>query len=160
MSRIRSRNTKPEMRVRSALHRMGFRFRVHRSDLPGRPDVVLPKFRLALFVHGCFWHCHQNCPDGHVPKSNAEYWATKLKRNTMRHVDNVAALRKLGWRSAVLWECETERADYLVLRLQKLISRLRVRSMGEGDQRGARKMVVDAKNSTQSRQSLLRRRRS
>jgi DNA mismatch endonuclease (patch repair protein) len=106
MGRITSQNTRPEVRVRSALHRMGYRFRLHRKDLPGKPDVVLPKWRTVVLVHGCFWHGH-NCCEGHVPKSNASYWAPKLERNRRRDSENAEKLRQLGWKRIVIWECQT-----------------------------------------------------
>jgi DNA mismatch endonuclease, patch repair protein len=110
MAAIRSTNTKPEMRVRSALHAMGFRFRLHRKDLPGRPDIVLPKYRTVIFVHGCFWHCHR-CKYGSVtPVTRAEFWAAKRGGNIARDKANRARLRKDGWRVVVLWECEVRTA--------------------------------------------------
>jgi DNA mismatch endonuclease (patch repair protein) len=106
MAAIRSAHTKPEVRVRSALHALGFRFRLHRKDLPGKPDIILPKFRTAIFVHGCFWHCH-SCKYGSVvPATRAEFWAAKRGGNVQRDRKNRAALRKLGWRVVVIWECD------------------------------------------------------
>ena len=120
MAAIRSKNTKPEMRVRSALHAMGFRFRLHRKDLPGRPDIVLPKFRTAIFVHGCFWHCHR-CKYGSVkPATRADFWAAKRAGNVARDRAHRAALRKLGWRVLVLWECEVRTTEAAQTRLQRL----------------------------------------
>ncbi|MEQ8228517.1 MAG: very short patch repair endonuclease [Rhodospirillales bacterium] len=111
MSRVRSKNTSPEMTVRRALHRAGFRFRLHRKDLPGRPDIVLPKKRLCIFVNGCFWHQHPRCPKSKRPKTNAEFWNAKLDANIIRDKKNHAALRQLGWKVLVLWECEINRGD-------------------------------------------------
>src|SRR5262245_9703819 len=91
MATIRARDTLPEKRVRRVLHQMGYRFRIHRADLPGKPDIVLPKWKTVILVHGCFWHRH-DCCEGHVPKSNADYWAPKLKRNTERDRQNVAEI--------------------------------------------------------------------
>jgi DNA mismatch endonuclease, patch repair protein len=113
MSRIRSRNTKPEMAVRSALHRMGVRFRLHRKDLPGRPDIVLPRYRTVVFVHGCFWHQHAGCRLASKPSSNTEYWLEKLRRNQERFTEHAAALAESGWRVAVIWECETRHREEL-----------------------------------------------
>src|SRR5690349_6557163 len=96
MSRVRGRDTAPELRVRCALHAAGFRFRLHRRDLPGRPDIVLPAFRTAVFVHGCFWHAH-DCPRGRRPASNSAFWAAKLEKNVARDRDAAAALVWLGW---------------------------------------------------------------
>lgn len=106
MAAIKAKHTGPEVSVRKALHAKGFRFRLHRSDLPGRPDVVLPKYRVALFVHGCFWHRHQGCADASIPKSNTEFWLTKLNGNVSRDKRNREELIALGWRVYVVWECE------------------------------------------------------
>jgi DNA mismatch endonuclease (patch repair protein) len=105
MSRIRSRDTKPEVAVRSLLHRLGYRFRLHRKDLPGRPDVVLPRHRKVILVHGCFWHGH-GCKLAPVPKSNQGYWSPKIEGNRARDVRNSRALAELGWSVLELWECE------------------------------------------------------
>jgi DNA mismatch endonuclease (patch repair protein) len=110
MAAIRSMHTGPEMRVRSALHALGFRFRLHRKDLPGRPDIVLPKYRTVIFVHGCFWHCHR-CKYGSVfPATRSEFWAAKRGGNVARDRRNRASLRRLGWRVIVLWECKVRTA--------------------------------------------------
>jgi DNA mismatch endonuclease (patch repair protein) len=106
MSRIRDRDTTPERIVRSALHSVGYRFRLHPSQLPGRPDIVLPKHRTAIFVHGCFWHRHKNCRFAYTPKSRVAFWSEKFRRNVERDHENKAALRKLGWRVVTVWECE------------------------------------------------------
>jgi DNA mismatch endonuclease (patch repair protein) len=122
MAAIRSRNTKPEVRVRRVLHGMGFRFRLHRKDLPGRPDIVLPKFRTAIFVHGCFWHCHRCKYGSVVPATRAEFWAAKRGGNVARDRRNRAALGRLGWRVVVVWECEvrTEAAAQAVVQKMKI----------------------------------------
>ncbi|MGD0799770.1 MAG: DNA mismatch endonuclease Vsr [Terracidiphilus sp.] len=104
MSRIRSKDTKPEMLVRKALHRLGFRFRLHLRDLPGRPDIVLPKYQTIIQVKGCFWHGH-TCRDGRMPKSNRNYWVPKLLRNKKRDISNDRKLRCMGWSVHNLWEC-------------------------------------------------------
>lgn len=104
MSRIRSKDTKPEMLVRKALHRLGFRFRLHVRELPGKPDIVLPKYQTVIQVKGCFWHGH-TCIDGRLPKSNRDYWVPKLLRNRMRDISNDRKLRRLGWSVRNLWEC-------------------------------------------------------
>ena len=111
MSRVKSKNTKPEVRVRSALHRMGYRFRLHRKDLPGNPDIVLPKHRTIVFVHGCFWHQHPGCRKATVPQNNREYWEKKLGRNVERDARARQALAKQGWRVLTLWECELPRDE-------------------------------------------------
>jgi DNA mismatch endonuclease, patch repair protein len=105
MSRIRSKNTRPEIVVRSLLYQYGYRFCLHRRDLPGCPDIVSPKHRKADFVHGCFWHGH-HCCIAFLPKSNIEYWTLKIEANRARDLRNVAALASLGWRVLELWECE------------------------------------------------------
>ena len=111
MAAIRSANTRPEMRVRSALHAMGFRFRLHRKNLPGRPDIVLPKYCTAIFVHGCFWHCHRCKYGSVVPATRADFWAAKRGGNVPRDRRNAAALRRQGWRVIVLWECQVRTVD-------------------------------------------------
>jgi DNA mismatch endonuclease, patch repair protein len=110
MASIRSKGMKPELAVRKAAHRLGFRFRLHRKDLPGKPDLVFPKYRAAIFVHGCFWHQHAEpkCLDGRPPKSNLGYWGPKLKRNLERDALAHAQLEAQGWRVMVIWECETK----------------------------------------------------
>jgi DNA mismatch endonuclease (patch repair protein) len=120
MAAIRSRNTKPEVRVRRVLHAMGFRFRLHRKDLPGKPDIVLPKFRTAIFVHGCFWHCHRCKYGSVVPVTRAEFWAAKRGGNVARDRKHVAALRRLGWRVVVVWECEVRTDSAALARVEKL----------------------------------------
>lgn len=121
MSRIRGRDTTPEMRVRSLIHRMGFRFRLHRRDLPGKPDIVLSSRRVVVFVHGCFWHQH-SCRFGRVrPSTNSEFWAAKLDGNVERDRRAVRALRRTGWRVVTVWECELRDVDRLSSRLRRLL---------------------------------------
>jgi DNA mismatch endonuclease (patch repair protein) len=115
MSNIRSKNTKPELLVRSQLHIAGYRFRIHQKDLPGKPDIVLPKYKTVVFVHGCFWHLHSGCRDGTVPKTRADYWKNKLLRNKERDKEHMRTLQKLGWRVLRLWECEVEKETDKVL---------------------------------------------
>jgi DNA mismatch endonuclease (patch repair protein) len=105
MSRIRSKDTGPELIVRRALHRLGFRFRIHVRNLPGRPDIVLAKYRTVIQVKGCFWHGH-TCPDGRLPKSNRDYWLPKLLRNRQRDISNDRKLRRMGWSVHNIWECK------------------------------------------------------
>lgn len=107
MARISGKNTRPEIAVRKWLHAAGFRFRLHRVDLPGKPDLVLPKWRLALFVHGCFWHQHPRCKRATMPKTREAFWQNKLALNVSRDARQMAELEALGWRVAVVWECET-----------------------------------------------------
>ncbi len=109
--------------MRSLLHRMGYRFRLHRADLPGRPDIVMPKYKTVVFVHGCFWHQHKGCREGIVPKTKRRYWGPKLRRNVLRDKEHVLALRKLGWRVVVVWECEAEKKlDAVKNRLRSVLS--------------------------------------
>lgn len=107
MSGIRGKDTKPELTVRKALFAAGFRFRLHRRDLPGVPDVVLPGKRVAIFVHGCFWHMHSGCKNAKLPSSRRDFWREKLGRNIERDKKNIDALIDLGWRVLVVWECST-----------------------------------------------------
>lgn len=113
MSRIRGKDTRPEVRVRSVLHRMGYRFRLHRKDLPGKPDIVLPRYETVVFVHGCFWHRHPGCRFAYTPKSRIEFWNAKFQRNVERHAEVEEQLSELGWRIVVIWECETANEDGL-----------------------------------------------
>jgi DNA mismatch endonuclease (patch repair protein) len=106
MSRIRSRDTKPEEIVRKYLFSKGFRYRKNDTRFPGKPDIVLPKYKTIIFVHGCFWHCHAGCPDYVQPKSNQDYWRVKLERNKQRDAEHTASLQADGWRVFVVWECE------------------------------------------------------
>lgn len=118
----KGKDTKPEMVVRRLLHSMGYRFRLHRRDLPGTPDVVLPRWRKAIMVHGCFWHGHQGCRLAHIPATRAEYWAPKLAANRERDARKLAALRKAGWSVAVVWECQTARPQALARRLGRFVT--------------------------------------
>lgn len=123
MSRIRSKDTKPEMVVRRHLHALGFRFRLHSSKLPGHPDIVLPKWHTVIFVNGCFWHRHEGCKTATMPKSNVEFWQAKFDRNVARDKKEHAALEAAGWHVIVIWECEVKkRLDRLpfIIRNQEL----------------------------------------
>lgn len=123
MSRIRGKHTRPEIIVRSLLHRAGFRFRLHVSRLAGRPDLVLRKYGAAIFVNGCFWHRHAGCKVASTPKSNVEFWKAKFSANVKRDKRNQAKLRRQGWRVFVLWECQVTASS----RSRKLIDRLTAR---------------------------------
>ncbi|WP_224080085.1 very short patch repair endonuclease [Cupriavidus laharis] len=116
MAAVRSRDTAPELAVRKLLHSMGLRFRLHRSELPGTPDIVLPRHRAVVLVHGCFWHGH-SCPRGRAPTSNTDFWLPKLDRNKARDAEQVNALRALGWRVLIVWECEVRDTRTLRRRL-------------------------------------------
>ncbi len=111
MAQITAANTKPEIKVRSILHRAGFRFRLHRKDLPGRPDIVLPKYNTAIFVHGCFWHRHFGCKFAYFPKSRIEFWKEKFEKTVKRDEFVQIELKKAGWRVIVVWECEIKSND-------------------------------------------------
>ncbi len=106
MSAIKSKNTKPEIAVRKLLHSMGYRFRLHRKDLPGSPDIVLPKYKTVIFVHGCFWHRHENCKYASTPKTRKEFWNKKFNDNILRDKKNLEILSSLGWKIIIIWECE------------------------------------------------------
>lgn len=123
MSGIRSKDTQPEMLVRKYLHSQGFRYRLHARKLPGSPDLVLPKYKVAIFVHGCFWHRHQGCRYATTPASNAERWKLKFDTNTERDARKENMLRAAGWRVIVVWECELKRAP--TERLDRLVSEIR-----------------------------------
>ncbi len=123
MSRIRSKNTTPEKEVRSMLHRMGYRFSLHRKDLTGRPDIVMPKHRTVIFVHGCFWHLHAGCDKGRIPATRREFWERKLKGNAKRDKQHLRTLRQLGWRVITVWECDVERnGEKVARRLSRLLN--------------------------------------
>lgn len=118
MSRIRGRNTGPELRLRSLLHRAGFRFRLHTKQLPGSPDVVLPKYQTAIFVHGCFWHRHPGCRNATMPSTRRDFWQEKFDANVSRDARNQAALEAAGWTVLTIWECELKAdAEGVVRRL-------------------------------------------
>ena len=116
MSRIRSKNTKPEIRLRSLLHKAGYRFRLHARKLPGTPDIVLPKYRTVIFVHGCFWHRHNDCANSTMPKTRIEFWESKFKTTVERDQDKIEKLRIAGWRVIIVWECELDKNDGLLIR--------------------------------------------
>ncbi|MBR0689425.1 DNA mismatch endonuclease Vsr [Bradyrhizobium manausense] len=107
MRGVKGANTRPELLVRSLLHKNGYRFRLHVKDLAGRPDIVLPKHKLVIFVHGCFWHQHRGCRDGRRPASNVAFWDKKFRLNALRDKRNAADLHKEGWQTLTIWECET-----------------------------------------------------
>lgn len=113
MSRIRSGDTAPELAVRSLLHRLGYRFRLHDRSLPGRPDIVLKRHRVVVFVHGCFWHRHRGCRFAYMPKTNVDFWTTKFADNRARDQAAMRQLRRDGWRVMVVWECSLRHAPQL-----------------------------------------------
>ena len=109
MSRIRSKDTKPELLVRKFLHKNGFRYRLHVKDLPGKPDIVLPKYKTVIFIHGCFWHGHEGCKYFTIPKTRTEWWLNKIKKNNFNDQKAEVVLFRLGWRIIKLWECELKK---------------------------------------------------
>ena len=117
MSRVSGKNTKPEIVVRSIIHKMGYRFRLHRKDLPGKPDIALPKYRKVIFVHGCFWHGHEGCSRSKRPTTNQEFWREKLDKNMERDIEAVNALYHLGWDVLTVWSCEVKNMTSLKNRL-------------------------------------------
>jgi DNA mismatch endonuclease (patch repair protein) len=122
MRRVKGRDTAPELKVRKALTALGARYRLHRADLPGKPDIVMPGRRLAIFVHGCFWHGHDCARGARAPKTNREYWATKIARNRARDARSREALAALGWRVETIWECDLKDAGVLKTRLSDLLA--------------------------------------
>ncbi len=129
MSRIRGRDTKPELALRSMLHRLGYRFTVNgpkNKSLPGKPDIVLPKYRTVIFLHGCFWHGHNNCPHFRIPKTRSVWWKRKIEGNKARDLRNETALRDQGWHVVTVWECAVKSASgraWLASRLPNLVGR-------------------------------------
>lgn len=121
MSRIRSKNTKPEMIVRKVLTKLGHRYRLHVKQLPGKPDIVFSKKRLAMFINGCFWHQHQGCKRQSLPKTNTEYWHNKLQRNIEKQKKDTEELRSLEWNVTTIWECETRNEEELTTRLEEVL---------------------------------------
>lgn len=122
MAGIKGKNTKPEMLVRKLVHGMGFRFRLHRKDLPGSPDLVFPRLRKVIFVHGCFWHRHPGCRLAYTPKSNVQFWQDKLEGNARRDAMALTALNVLGWEELVVWECEVSDLPALALTIKSFLA--------------------------------------
>ncbi|APR37577.1 very short patch repair endonuclease [Paraburkholderia sp. SOS3] len=122
MAAVSNKDTLPEILVRRALHRLGYRFRLHRSDLPGTPDIVLPKYKLCIFVHGCFWHRHAGCKRASTPSTNVEFWKRKFEKNVNRDAATVDRLTKMGWRVEVIWTCQTSRSEDLMKVLNGCLS--------------------------------------
>ena len=122
MAAVPSKNSKPELEVRRELHRLGYRFRLHRKDLPGTPDIVLPKYRLCIFVHGCFWHRHAGCKRTTTPASNTAFWRQKFERNQNRDAEARVLLELLGWRVVVIWSCETASEESLDVAIRRALA--------------------------------------
>ena len=123
MRAIRSVGMKPEILVRRLAYGLGYRYRLHRKDLPGKPDLVFGPRRKVIFVHGCFWHQHRHCIDGRMPKSNPEYWRPKLAGNVKRDAKHLAALKANGWKSLVIWECETSDMRKVTAKIERFLAR-------------------------------------
>jgi DNA mismatch endonuclease, patch repair protein len=123
MARIHSDNTVPEVKLRSMLHRRGFRFRLHKKDLPGKPDIVLSKYKTVILVHGCFWHGHPNCKEAHIPKTNTSYWHPKIERNIERDKRNEQLLREKGWTVIKIWECEIKYETIVFDRIRMMLKK-------------------------------------
>ena len=121
MSCVKGRDTKPEILVRSVVHRMGYRFRVHRRDLPGNPDIVLPRHGKVIFAHGCFWHGHKRCPRSKRPTTNKGFWNEKLDKNVKRDKRFRRKLRLMGWKELVIWQCETRKPEKLLAKLERFL---------------------------------------
>jgi DNA mismatch endonuclease (patch repair protein) len=119
MSKIRSKNTKPELLLRKALHALGYRYRIHNKLLPGKPDIVFTKYKTAIFVHGCFWHYHSECREGRIPDTKSKFWKEKLSKNVERDLKHQQALISQGWKVIVVWECEVEK------QLEEVLSKIK-----------------------------------
>lgn len=119
MSAIRGKDTLPEMVVRRFLHGLGYRYRIHRKDLPGKPDLVLPRLKVCIFVHGCFWHRHPGCAFATTPKTRPEFWNEKFQKNVARDLANIGALDAAGWRVLIVWECELKNDPETLVRLEQ-----------------------------------------
>ena len=124
MSRVRGKNTKPERKIRSLLHRMGYRFSLHRKDLPGKPDIILPKYQSVVLVHGCFWHMCTKCGAGTIPETRKAFWKKKLEGNAERDRRNVFDLKKAGWKVVTVWECELRDEAKLNFQLRRKFRKL------------------------------------
>jgi DNA mismatch endonuclease, patch repair protein len=123
MASVRSRDTEPELQVRRLLHRLGYRFRLHRKDLPGTPDLVLPRHNLAIFVHGCFWHGHKGCKRSKLPSTNTEFWNRKIDLNVTRDRKAQEKLRALGWNVVVIWQCALHDLESVAVRVAAALDR-------------------------------------
>ena len=155
MSRIRGKDTKPELLVRKGLHERGFRFRLQDRNLPGRPDIVLPKYGVAIMVNGCFWHGHKGCRYATKPKSNVEFWETKIARNKHRDEVTAAHLEALGWTVIVVWECELRGKETAEARIQTLAEE--IRSSGELKKQKENRRRLSRAAATREREQMLER---
>jgi len=121
MAQVRGKDTKPELVVRNLIHRMGFRYRLHNGSLPGKPDLVFPRLKKVIFVHGCYWHGHERCRAAKTPKSNRSYWLPKLARNKERDKSNFKKLKEIGWRPLIIWECQIKSQSRLSGRIKRFL---------------------------------------
>jgi DNA mismatch endonuclease (patch repair protein) len=128
MSRIKGKDTKPELVVRSTLHKMGYRFRLHKKELPGKPDIVLPKYKTVIFVHGCFWHRHKGCKFAYKPKSRVDFWNAKFDETIARDKRNRKQLEAKGWNIEIIWECETANIYMLTARLRSIFDEIKTKT--------------------------------
>ncbi len=158
MARVRSTHTAPEIKVRSLSHRLGYRFSLHRKDLPGSPDVVFPRLRSVIFVHGCFWHCHSHCRKASIPATRRDFWTAKLDRNVARDAIACRQLRREGWRVLVIWECETKTDGKLLRKLNSFLAKGNRHVSGAGRSRPGTSRYRSSSRSN-SRLSVPRRRR-
>ncbi|MCI0540228.1 MAG: very short patch repair endonuclease [Verrucomicrobiales bacterium] len=133
MSRVRARDTGPELKVRRALRKLGLHYRLQAKDLPGKPDIVFRKQRLAVFVHGCFWHQHKGCVAATIPKTRIEFWRAKLRENVLRDSRNATSLRKAGWAVAVIWGCQTSTEKQLMSFASRVATRISRLSQTESE---------------------------
>ena len=125
MSKIRSKNTKPEIVIRKGLFAKGFRYRINSTKLPGKPDIVLSRYKTVIFVHGCFWHRHEGCKYAYTPKTNTEFWLDKIHSNQARDIQNKAKLETMGWKVLTVWECETRKSSNIPLVIERLESEIK-----------------------------------
>lgn len=123
MAQVKGKNTKPEILVRSIVHRMGYRFRLHNRTLPGNPDLTLTKHNKVIFVHGCFWHGHKGCMRSKRPSTNQEFWSEKLDKNIQRDKQNISKLKKVGWAPLVIWSCELKKEERLKKKIQRFLEK-------------------------------------
>ena len=121
MAKVKGKNTKPELLVRSVLYKMGYRFRLYRKDLPGNPDITLPKFKKVIFIHGCFWHSHKNCKRSKRPTTNYEFWNKKLNKNILRDKKVIKQLNEMGWESLIIWTCEIKDINTIKQKLDNFL---------------------------------------
>jgi DNA mismatch endonuclease, patch repair protein len=124
MSLVKGRDTKPEMLVRRIVSALGFRYRVYSKDLPGKPDIVFPRRKLVILVHGCFWHQHNGCPRAKLPKTRANYWSAKLGTNVVRDRRNIRALRTAGWKVLTIWECQLKKPDSVTAKIMRFLGNI------------------------------------